>query len=96
MNKPSPRPKRERRKLPEVREITTLIDSARNLRLSVSALSNYPLLTLPAKEAVTMLQNTSAALETIADLVASAKTRSRTRHAQSPETSPPEPPLKNS
>jgi hypothetical protein len=91
MNKPSPRRRERRSKLPELLGIITAIDSARTLRLTVSALANYPLLNELAKEAVTELQNVSAKLERLAELVANAKTRPRRRPTKELETSPPEP-----
>jgi hypothetical protein len=90
MNKLSPR-RRERRKLPELSAITTASDHAQELRLTVSALANYPLLNELAKEAVTELQNVSAKLERLAELVANAKIRPRLRRTK--ETSPPDPTL---
>jgi hypothetical protein len=93
MNKPSSSPRRRRNHFPELSFVTDLIGDARRLRLSLVALSNYPQLAEPAKEAVTELQNVSAKLERLAELVAGAKTRSRKRRTKEPETSPPEPSL---
>jgi hypothetical protein len=93
MNKPSPRRRERRSRLPEVSQITGLIDEGRKLRLSVAALANYPLVAEPAREGVEALQNVTAKLELIADMIAGAKTRSRKRRTPSPETSPPNPSL---
>jgi hypothetical protein len=53
MNKPSPRRRERRSKSPDLLAITTAIDTARALRLTVSALADYSWLAGPAGEALT-------------------------------------------
>lgn len=89
MNKPSPR--RRRNKSPELSEITGLIDDARKLRLTLDALTNYPLLSDPTRAAVASLAQVTGQLEQVADLVASAKRLGRKRRSQDPVPSPTEP-----
>jgi hypothetical protein len=94
MNKPSSSPRRRERrsKAPELSQITAAIDTARTLRLALSAMVGHPLLADNARAAVTALQEAGAKLELIADSVAAAKTRKR-RRAIGPETSTQEPSL---
>ena len=79
-------PRRERRHpLPELSSVTDLIDDARKLRLSVAPLANHPTLAEAVREAVSALQKTTAALETIADLVSAAPIRARRRRTKEAE-----------
>jgi hypothetical protein len=90
MNKRSSSPRRLARRSPELSEITALIDDARRLRLTILALANTPLLSDPARDAVTSLAHVTVKLETIVRRGGSANTKARNRkqRARAPETSP--------
>jgi hypothetical protein len=89
MNKESSRRRDRRRKAPELSEITSLIDDARRLRLTILTLADYPLLSDPAHEAVTSLAHVTATLETITELVAAAKAPARKRRTTTRSEIPP-------